>query len=110
MAKTEDFLKNRVWKNIKNGVYDVPATSFRNEHIAEQALRDALNTDIGKKKIKEVIRLSRKKIQQFDDNISFDIKNISNDLGYGFKAVNGEVKKIRNNLTNVKVVLKPDYK
>jgi len=43
-------------------------------------------------------------------SIDFDVKNISNDLGYGFKAVNGEVKKIRNNLTNVKVVLDPDGK
>ena len=54
--------------------------------------------------------MSRKKIQQFDDNISFDIKNISNDLGYGFKAVNGEVVKIQKKMTDVQVVLRPDGK
>ena len=114
VAKSDEFLKNRVENSIKQetitGKIPKPATSFYSENIAKQALRDALNTDIGKKKIKEVIRLSNNKVVGQNGVVDFTIKNISNDLGYGFKAVNGEVVKIQKKLTDVTVALKSDGK
>ena len=45
---------------------------------------------------------------KLEKSVDFVVKNISNDLGIGYKAVDGKVVKIQDKLTDVKVVLQPD--
>ena len=103
VAKSDEFLIDRVQENIRQNK-KIPATSFHDLATAEKAIRDVLQTTEGQKLLKNVILKSKNKVaMRFEKTF-----NLNTDLGYGFEALGGEVQKMKDGLTKIKLVLETD--